>query len=87
MKSFNYSFAIGYSNYGADYYNSIKKKLDPDAQNGVFILAVDPWSIAGAKGRARAGKPESEWSALRTLNYVNMTPTWSICFLNTTNRC
>jgi len=74
VTSFNYSFAIGYSNYGAAYYGSVRKKLDPAAQNGVFILAVDPWSIASDNGSVRAGKPEHEWTFLRTLNFVNMDP-------------
>lgn len=71
---FNYSFAIGYSNYGPAYYESIKKKLDPEAQNGVFILAVDPWGIASDKASVKVGKPEHEWTFLRTLNNVNMDP-------------
>ncbi len=74
VKTFNYSFAIGYSNYGAPYYKSIQKKLDPAAKNGVFIVAVDPWSIAGDLGTVKAGKPEYEWTFLRTLNNVNMDP-------------
>lgn len=74
VKTFNYSFAIGYSNYGKAYFESIKKKLDPDARNGVFVLAVDPWSIAGDKGSVLAGKPDKEWSFIGSLRFVNMDP-------------
>jgi len=43
---YNYSFTIGHSPYGPAYLNSIKKKLDHQTKNGIFILSVDPWSIS-----------------------------------------
>ncbi len=42
---YNYSFAISISPYGETYLNSIKNKLDTSRTNGVFILAIDIWSI------------------------------------------
>ena len=42
---YNYSFTISHSPFGKGYYESIKKKLDPKTKNGVFIVAVDPFSI------------------------------------------
>lgn len=43
---FNYSFTIGHSPYGPVYLNSIKRKLDQHTDKGIFILAIDPWSIS-----------------------------------------
>lgn len=43
---FNYSFTITASPYGPAYLESIKRKLDPDTKDGIFIMAVDPWSIS-----------------------------------------
>ncbi|MBX2973946.1 MAG: hypothetical protein KF797_12655 [Flavobacteriales bacterium] len=74
VRSFNYGFAIGYSNYGKAYYESIRKKLDPDARNGVFVLAVDPWSIAGDKKTIRSGKEEVDGTFIATLACVHMDP-------------
>jgi len=43
---YNYSFTIMHSPYGLTYLNSIKKKLDPKTKDGIFILAIDPWSLS-----------------------------------------
>ncbi|MBF9237424.1 hypothetical protein I2I05_08440 [Hymenobacter sp. BT683] len=48
----NYSFTLTHSPYGPAYLHSIERKLRPDAKNGLFIVAVDPWSLSltGAEG-------------------------------------
>ena len=43
---FNYAFTVSHSPYGPIYMESIKKKLDQNVRNGIFIVAVDPWSIS-----------------------------------------
>ena len=43
---FNYSFTIAHSPFGPVYFNSIKKKLNSQIKNGIFIVTVDPWSIS-----------------------------------------
>ena len=43
---YNYSFTIADSPWGEDYYNSICKKLDTTRNDGLFILAVDPFSVS-----------------------------------------
>lgn len=42
----NHSFAVGPSSYGPNYLREIKQKINPDAARGLFILSVDPWSLA-----------------------------------------
>ena len=41
----NYSFTMAHSPYGATYLNSIKRKVNTNSKDGLFIITVDPWSI------------------------------------------
>lgn len=43
---FNYSFTVAHSPFGSIYLESIKKKIKKDDEFGVYIVAVDPWSIS-----------------------------------------
>lgn len=42
----NFAFTIAHSPYGPAYLRIVKEKLMEDTKNGLFILAVDPWSIS-----------------------------------------
>jgi hypothetical protein len=42
----NYAFTLTHSPYGPAYLRSIQRKLRPDTKNGLFIIAVDPWSLS-----------------------------------------
>jgi hypothetical protein len=42
----NHSFAVGPSNFGPNYLREIKQKTKPTSSNGLFIVSVDPWSLA-----------------------------------------
>lgn len=46
---FNYSFSFFDSPFGPAYLESIKRKLDPATRDGIFIIAVNPWSISKKK--------------------------------------
>lgn len=43
---YNYSFTLGHSPYGPAYLESIKRKIDPDTRNGIYIVTVDPYSLS-----------------------------------------
>ena len=43
---FNYSFTRNTSPYGPVYLESIRKKLDTNTKNGIFILVVDAWGLS-----------------------------------------
>jgi hypothetical protein len=45
VETFNYSFTVAHSPYGKVYLESIKKKHNKK-EDGIFIVAVDPWSIS-----------------------------------------
>lgn len=43
---FNFAFTNSDSPYGSTYFNAIKKKIDTNSRNGVFLLSVHPWNIS-----------------------------------------
>ncbi|MGI4738747.1 MAG: hypothetical protein ACRYG7_26555 [Janthinobacterium lividum] len=45
----NYAFTLYQSPYGPSYLASIRRKLAPGTRQGLFVLAVDPWSLAVAR--------------------------------------
>ncbi|WP_156175922.1 hypothetical protein [Hymenobacter terrenus] len=49
----NYAFTLTHSPYGPAYLRSIQRKLRPEVRDGLFIVAVDPWSLSltGPEGR------------------------------------
>ena len=72
---FNYSFTRGNSPYGPIYLNSIKKKLNPHAKNGIFIITVDAWSLASDVKNPNDSKVfEEVTSVLAATKYVNTNP-------------
>lgn len=52
----NYAFTLAESPYGPGYLSSIERKLAPGTRNGLFIVAVDPWSLSLPK-KLLATKP------------------------------
>ena len=42
----NYAFTLTHSPYGPAYLHSVQRKLRPDTKNGLYIVAVDPWSLS-----------------------------------------
>jgi hypothetical protein len=67
----NYAFTLTHSPYGPAYLRSIERKLRPEVKNGLFILAVDPWSLSltGPEGRF----PEDQ-SFIGQLHQVSQNP-------------
>lgn len=49
MPIYNYAFTRVFSPYGFYYLESIKKKLNTDVKNGLFILSITPWEISRSK--------------------------------------
>jgi hypothetical protein len=67
----NYAFTLTHSPYGPAYLRSIQRKLRPDVKNGLFIVAVDPWSLSltGPEGSF----PEAQ-SFIGQLHQVSQNP-------------
>jgi hypothetical protein len=72
----NYAFTLTHSPYGPAYLASIRRKLRPEVRNGLFIVAVDPWSLSAA-GRADSADarpfPEAN-SFIGQLHQVSQNP-------------
>ncbi|QBA63891.1 hypothetical protein [Muriicola soli] len=47
---FNYSFTLFEISYGKPYLESVKRKLNSKAKNGIFIISVHPWSVSNRSG-------------------------------------
>ncbi|MBU6121514.1 hypothetical protein [Hymenobacter siberiensis] len=67
----NYAFTLTHSPYGPAYLASIRRKLRPEVRNGLFIIAVDPWSLSltGPEGTF----PEAQ-SFIGQLHQVSQNP-------------
>ena len=52
----NYAFTLTHSPYGPAYLASIRRKLRPGVRHGLFIVAVDPWSLSAAGRADTAGR-------------------------------
>ena len=72
---YNYAFLISLSPYGEAYFKSIKKKINENAVNGLFLVCVNPWTIS-----SRTKNPEDSLhfreinSFIDNTNYVNLNP-------------
>lgn len=43
---YNFGFMLTQTAYGDDYLDAVKRKLDPETKNGIFILQVNPWILS-----------------------------------------
>ncbi len=65
---YNYSFTVLHSPFGKTYYRAIEEKLNKDVKKGLFIIAVDPWSIASRTDINHDRETELELSKINTFN-------------------
>lgn len=75
---FNYSFTLGHSRYGPNYLELIKRKLDTQSKQSVFIVTVDPWSISNTDKESDDISKFKEIGDVETSNmyFVNMNPNY-----------
>ncbi len=81
---FNFSFTLANSPFGKHYLELVKKKLDEKPDKGLFILAVDPWSISSTLNEIEVGKPREESNILYKLHSVNINPNLEYVFYDNT---
>lgn len=65
---YNFSFTVLHSPFGEVYYNAIKNKIDTNTKNGLFIIAVNPWSIASKTDSKNLRESELELSKIKFFN-------------------
>ena len=80
---YNYAFTIKQSSFGPVYYRSIKKKIDTETKNGIFIVTVDPWSISSITENPNDSLSFRELNlCLDNTNSVNNKPNFSYLIQN-----
>lgn len=77
---YNFAFTNLHSPYGQDYLRAIKTKVNPGTTSGLFILSVDPWSIASTVEELKEGKPRESKSFLGKLTCFTCKPNFQYLF-------
>ncbi|MBB6371653.1 hypothetical protein [Chryseobacterium shigense] len=72
----NFSLNLTESPYGPVYFEAIKKKLNPDTKNGIFILTVDPWCLSTGRDVKEAKDFTESTSALADMNFYDVAPNY-----------
>jgi hypothetical protein len=72
----NYAFTAMHSPYGPSYLASIRRKLAPGARHGLFVVAVDPWSLSLLKTQRalETSKLPEDDQMIGQLRLVNQNP-------------
>lgn len=72
---YNFSFTLDDSPFGKIYYEAICEKIKENTKKGVFIVAVDPWSISCKKGECYNDSAFREnKGCLGKIRWVNLYP-------------
>ena len=79
----NYSFTIAQIAYGPNYTSSIKKKLNTNAKDGLFIITVNPWILSERENDdVENGVFFEADSPPHNMKYVNVNPNFEYFFKN-----
>ncbi len=69
----NFAFAYGQSDYGEMYLDAIRRKLDPDTEDGVFTVGGNPASLSQSLAEGDA-EPDDSRSRLAQMENVTADP-------------
>lgn len=75
----NFAFTVSHSPYDDAYLHAIKLKLDTSASDGLFIVTVDPWSLAE---RLAGGSEAEATGMLAKQRSFNTTPNYEYLIRN-----
>jgi hypothetical protein len=78
----NFSLNIVQSPYGQIYFKALKRKLDPDTKNGIFILTVNPWNLALNSIVKKTEDFPEENSPFKNMYFYNMSPNYEYLLKN-----
>lgn len=78
----NFSLNVVESPYGKIYLEALKRKLDPETKNGVFILTVDPWNLSLNKNVKSEKEYPEEHSSLKNMHFYNWSPNYEYLLKN-----
>lgn len=78
---YNFAFNLRVSPFGKVYLDAIKNKLDENSRAGIFIVAVDPWSVAAEEpGPNNADRFAENNECLGKLTWMNTYPNFPYLF-------
>lgn len=80
----NFSLNIVQSPYGQIYLKALKRKLDPDTKNGIFILTVNPWSLSIDNAVKRKEDFPEVHSPLNNMYFYDWSPNYEYLLKNYT---
>ena len=85
-KIFNYAFTIYHSPFGEVYFQSIKRKIEENSKDGIFIVSIDPWAL-GVTRDSVSGKIkfQEEDYALAGIRNVSSKPNFEYLLQYTSN--
>lgn len=72
----NFSLNIVESPYGQIYFKALKRKLDTETKNGIFILTVSPWNLSLDKGVKKEKDFPEEHSPLNDMYFYDRSPNY-----------
>jgi hypothetical protein len=74
---YNFSFSRIHSPYDKAYYKTIIAKIEPDTNDGLFVVCVNPWTISDLNNGIGENSFDENKSFLETTWYVNTKPNLS----------
>lgn len=72
----NFSLNVVESPYGQIYFKALKRKLDPETKNGIFILTVSPWTLSLNKNIKNSKDFPEEHSPLNDVYTYDRSPNY-----------
>lgn len=72
----NFSLNIVESPYGQVYFKALKRKLDPETKNGIFILTVSPWNLSLDKNVKKDAEFPEHHSPLNDMYFYDLSPNY-----------
>lgn len=78
----NFSLNVVQSPYGPIYYEAIKKKINENTKDGIFILTVDPWNLSLDKSVKKIKDFPEEHSPLKNMYFYDCSPNYEYLLKN-----
>jgi hypothetical protein len=78
----NFSLNVVQSPYGPIYLKALKRKINPDTKNGMFILTVDPWNLSLDKNVKSPKDFPEEHSPLKNMYTYDFFPNYEYLLRN-----
>ncbi|WP_228372471.1 hypothetical protein [Chryseobacterium daeguense] len=80
----NFALNVVESPYGPIYLKALKRKINPDTKNGIFILTVDPWNLSLGKTTQRLEDFPETKSPLNKMYFYDLSPNYEYLIKNYT---